>query len=79
MEDLRLLKEQKVLLNTAPNQSRDLGLEEIKHENTTTIDQSQMTKEQLIDSYIGKYKTEDEVKIGDRRLDELVEIKEKNN
>lgn len=33
----------------------------------------------LIDKYVGKYANEDELKIGDRRLDELVEIKEKNN
>jgi hypothetical protein len=29
----------------------------------------------LIDKFIGKYKTEDELKIGDRKIDELIEIK----
>lgn len=28
---------------------------------------------------MGKYQTEDEMKIGDRQLDSLVEVKEKNN
>lgn len=28
-----------------------------------------------IDSLIGKYKNEDEMKMGDRRIDDLVEIK----
>jgi hypothetical protein len=37
------------------------------------------TKEELIDSYIGRYRNEDEIKIGDRSMDELVEVKEKNN
>ena len=31
-----------------------------------------------IDSYVGKYKSSDELKIGDRNLDSLVEVKEKN-
>lgn len=34
---------------------------------------------QLIDSMIGRYKTEDEMKIGDREIDDLVEVKEKNH
>lgn len=43
-------------------------------------DDSKVTKgDQLIDSYIGKYKNEDELRIGDRNINELVEIKEKNN
>lgn len=33
----------------------------------------------LIDKYVGRYDNEDEMKIGDRRLDELVEVKQKNN
>jgi hypothetical protein len=33
----------------------------------------------LVDTYIGRYKNEEELKIGDRSIDELVEIKEKNN
>lgn len=32
----------------------------------------------LIDSLVGKYKSAAEVKIGDRKIDELVEVKEKN-
>lgn len=33
---------------------------------------------QLVDNYIGRYKSADDLKIGDRNLDELIEIKEKN-
>jgi hypothetical protein len=33
----------------------------------------------VVDKMIGKYKNEEEMKIGDRSIDELVEIKEKNN
>ena len=33
----------------------------------------------LVDSLMGRYKTEEEMRIGDRQIDELVEIKEKNN
>jgi len=29
----------------------------------------------IVDNYVGKYQTEDEMKIGDRTIDELVEIK----
>ncbi len=32
----------------------------------------------MIDNYVGKYKSSDELKIGDRSLDQLIEIKEKN-
>jgi len=35
--------------------------------------------QEVIDSYVGRYKNEDELKIGDRSIDELVDIKEKNN
>ncbi len=31
-----------------------------------------------VDNYIGRYKTADDLKIGDRKLDNLVEVKEKN-
>lgn len=31
-----------------------------------------------IDNYVGRYKSSDELKIGDRSLDQLIEIKEKN-
>lgn len=33
----------------------------------------------MVDSLMGRYKNENELKIGDRKIDELVEIKEKNN
>ena len=33
----------------------------------------------LVDSYIGKYKSEKELKIGDREMTELIETCEKNN
>lgn len=32
-----------------------------------------------IDKFIGKFKNEDDMEIGDRSIDELVEIKEKNH
>jgi hypothetical protein len=31
-----------------------------------------------IDNYVGRYKNADELKIGDRSLDKLIEVKEKN-
>ena len=33
----------------------------------------------MIDNYVGRYKSADDLKIGDRKLDSLIEVKEKNN
>lgn len=32
-----------------------------------------------VDSLMGRYQNEDEMRMGDRSIDELIEIKEKNN
>lgn len=49
-----------------------------KEEDENTINKPKIFSE-LIDSYVGRYKNEDEMKIGDRNMDELIEIKQKNN
>ena len=32
----------------------------------------------MVDNFVGRYRTEEELRIGDRHIDELVEVKEKN-
>jgi len=33
-----------------------------------------MSPDQVLDSYIGRYSNEDDLRIGDRTIDELIEI-----
>lgn len=74
VELLKFMKQQEQLLAeiAAP-------LEEVKDDG----DEAQMTLRQgasdQIDDYLGRYKTADDMKIGDRFLDRLVEVKEKNH
>eukprot|EP00347_Sterkiella_histriomuscorum_P005784 403355282 len=65
------------------NKQKQLGLQ-----NQQLLTQKQQQQQKFggqavqvnsIDEYIGLYKTEDELKIGDRNINDLVEIKEKNN
>lgn len=42
-------------------------------------DNTVKTEFSKVDAFLGKYKHEDEMKIGDRNINDLVEIKEKNN
>ncbi len=59
--------------------SQSLGKdEELKEEDEAGANLVQKASSK-VDNYVGKYKNEDEMRIGDRTIDELVEIKEKNS
>ena len=43
------------------------------------MEEAQAGGSPLVDSFVGRYKTEKELRIGDRQLSDLIETCEKNN
>jgi hypothetical protein len=78
VELLKFMKEQEKLLE-AEKKLGDAAFEEIKDEGDDDVEMKvHKDASDQVDNYIGRYKTADDLKIGDRKLDNLVEVKEKN-
>jgi hypothetical protein len=79
VELLKFIQQQEAMVaeEAAKNQGE---LEELKDEDDDNVANVQIVKtaSDQIDNYLGKYKTADDLKIGDRSLDSLIEVKQKN-
>ena len=74
-EDNQILEESK----DEEQKENQIADEESKEPQRPSVHQVNSNNQSLIDSFVGKYKTEKDLKIGDRQLSDLIETCEKNN
>ncbi len=81
-EDIELIKfmkhQEELLKQEAKKLKESKQFEELKEEDDDVKTKMHQQAKDLIDNYVGRYKTAEDLIIGDRDLDSLVEVKEKN-